>query len=117
MTTIFFPIFLAFCLISCLPAWFTSRRRGQAGRWSLFTVLPGLIGWYLLAVSGVGQPGLSNLVAESFDLTLGSIILYYLKVFLLDRYAGQPARNTAYMVVIALGAAVLLRLLMPQIPG
>lgn len=116
MTTIFFPIFLAFCLISCLPAWFTSRRRGQAGRWSLFSVLPGLIGWYLLAVSGVGQPVLSNLVAESFDLSLGSIVLYYLKVFLLDRYTHSPGRNTAYVIAIALLAAILLRLFMPPLP-
>ncbi len=113
----YFPIFLAFCMLSCLPAWFVSRRRGQAGRWSLFAVLPGLIVWYFLAAAGVGQPSLSNLVAESFDLALGSIVLYYLKVFLLDRYTGQPARNTVYLMVVALGAAVLLRLFMPQISG
>jgi hypothetical protein len=115
--TVYFPIFLAFCMLSCLPAWFASRRRDQAGRWSLCAVLSGLIGWYVLAAAGVGRMGLPNLVAESFDLALGSIVLYYLKVFILDRYAGRPARNSAYLVVVALGAAVLLRLFMPEIPG
>jgi len=113
--TVYFPIFLAFCMLSCLPAWFVSRRRGQGGRWSLFAVLPGLIGWYLLAAAGVGRPELANHLAEPFDLMLGSIVLYYLKVFLLDRYTANPARNTAYLVAVALSAAVLLRLFMPQL--
>ncbi len=113
--TVYFPIFLAFCLLSCLPAWFVSRRRGQGGRWSLFAVLPGLIGWYFLAAAGVGRQELSNLVAEPFDLTLGTIVLYYLKVFLLDRLTTRPARNTFYLIVLCLVAALLLRLYMPQL--
>ena len=115
--TIFFPILMAFGILSCLPAWFASRRRKQASRWTLFAILPGLACWVLLASAGVGPQSLSNLVIELLDLVLGSVVLYYLKVFLLDRVTTQPGRNTVYMVVLTLVAAVLLRLLMPQLPA
>jgi hypothetical protein len=75
-----------------------------------------LAGWIVLAAAGVGPQGLSNLVVELFDLVLGSVVLYYLKVFVLDRYTTDPGRNTAFVVAICLSAAVLLRLLMPLLP-
>jgi len=115
--TLLLPLLMAFGILSCLPAWFASRRRGQAGRWSLFAVLPGLLVWALLAAAGIGPQSLVNLVMELFDLVLGSIVLYYLKVFVLDRYTRSPDRNTAYVIVIASLAALLLRLFMPALPG
>lgn len=115
--TIYSPILIAFGILSCLPAWFVSRRRGQAGRWTLFAMLPGPACWLLLAAAGVGSQNLANLVIELLDLVLGSVVLYYLKVFLLDRVTPRPGRNTAYLVALTLVAALLLRLLMPQLPA
>ena len=113
--TVYFPIIAAFGVLSCLPGWFAARRRGQAGTGSLFIILPGLIGWLLLARADIGPQSLANLVIELSDLTLGSVVLYYLKVFVLDRYTAHPGRNTAYVVLVTLAAAVLLRLFMPQL--
>ncbi|HKL26623.1 MAG TPA: hypothetical protein VJ910_10400 [Desulfuromonadales bacterium] len=113
--TVFFPIVAAFGVLSCLPAWFAARRRGQAGTGSLFIILPGLVGWLLLATAGIGPQSLSSLVIELSDLTLGSVVLYYLKVFVLDRYTEHPRRNTAYVVLVTLATAVLLRFYMPHI--
>lgn len=113
--TVFFPIVAIFGVLSCLPAWFAARRRRQAETGSLFIILPGLAAWLLLAEAGVGTQGPSNLIIELSDLTLGSVVLYYLKVFILDRYTQRPARNTAYVVFVTLAAAVLLRFYMPHI--
>ena len=114
--TLMFLFFMIFGVLSCMPAWFASRRRQQASGWDLFVALPGCLCWIALAGLGVGPQSLSNLVVELFDLVLGSIVLYYLKVFLLDRFTEKPGRNTAYIVAITLVAAILLRLLMPVLP-
>ena len=114
--TVLFLFFIIFGVLSCLPAWFASRRSKQASEWSLFTVLPGQLSWIALAGLGVGAQSLSNVVIELTDLVLGSIVLYYLKVFLLDRFSDRPGRNTAYVVAITIVAAVLLRLIMPVLP-
>lgn len=111
-----FLFFLIFGVLSCLPAWFASRRRQQASGWDLLVALPGCLCWIALAGLGVGPQSLSNLVVELFDLVLGSIVLYYLKVFLLDRFTENPGRNTVYVVVISVAVAVLLRLFMPVLP-
>ena len=114
--TLLFLFLIIFGVLSCLPAWFTSRRRNQASEWSLFTVVPGFLCWIALAGIGVGPQSLSNLVIELTDLVLGSIVLYYLKVFLFDRRIGNPRRNTIYVIAISVATAVLLRLFMPVIP-
>lgn len=113
--TVFFPIVAAFGVLSCLPGWFAARRRQQAGPASLFIILPGLVAWLLLAGAGVGSQNFSSLLVELFDLTLGSVVLYYLKVFILDRYTPYPGRNTLYVILVTLAAATLLRLYMPLI--
>ena len=115
--TVFFPIVAIFGVLSCLPAWFVSRRRQQAGTGSLFIILPGLAGWLLLVSAGVGTSDPANLIMELFDLTLGSVVLYYLKVFMLDRYSRHARRNTLYVIFVTLAAATLLRFSMPHMTG
>lgn len=112
--SLFLPLLALFGTAACLPGWRYARRRQRASHWSLLIIVPGLLAWLALASAGIGPQGLSNLVMELFDLTIGTIGLYYFKVMLLDRINQKPEQNSVLLVTVSMAAALLLRLLMPE---
>ena len=106
--TIIFPAIQVITLLACLPAYRVARKRQNEPVWSLFLVAPCLLTW-------IGAQSLSNLV-ELFDLMLGTVLLYYLKVFMMDRSNPSPVFNNLVVIVVTVFAAVLLRLYMPVLP-
>jgi predicted branched-subunit amino acid permease len=99
----------------CVPAYVASRRRGDESRWLLFASLPSIVVWVSLTGIGYGAQSLSNII-EVFWLIAASIVLCYLKVFLLDRKIRKPAKTTYYMMGALTLAAILLRTFMPVLP-
>ena len=110
-----FPIIQLVTLLACLPAYRTARERQEEPVWSLFLVAPCLLVWIAMTMAGVGAQSFSNLV-ELFDLMLGTVILYYLKVFMMDRVNQSPVLNNFIVIMITVMAAVLLRMYMPLLP-
>ena len=106
--TIVFPLLQLFALIACLPAYRYAGKRHHEPVWSLFLVAPCMVLWVVLTMFGVGAQSLSNMI-ELFDLMLGTIILYYLRVFVLERASANPTRNNRLIVAVTVLAAVLLR--------
>ncbi len=113
---IVFPVLQIFALLACLPAYRVARKRHQEPVWALFLVAPCMILWIVLTMNGIGSQGPTNMV-ELFDLMLGTVILYYVKVFIFDRIYPTPVRNNLVVILVTLVAAVLLRLYMPVIAG
>ena len=110
-----FPLLQFLVLLACLPAYRLASRHGHEPIWSLFLVAPCLILWIGIAMLGVGIQGLGNMM-ELFDLSLGTVLLYYFRVFIMDRFNQSPVTNNFLIITVTLAATVLLRLYMPIIP-
>ncbi|MDT8441300.1 MAG: hypothetical protein RQ723_06535 [Desulfuromonadales bacterium] len=106
--TLFFPLLQLCGLLACLPAYRVARRRQDEPVWSLFLVTPAFLVWIGMTLSGLGA-NVAGHLAELFDLVLLTIVLYYIKVFLLDRRNGSPVFNNLLVVAATSGVAILLR--------
>lgn len=113
--TVTFPVLLLIAGALCFPAYLVSRGRGGESRWLLFASLPAIAVWVLLTGFGYGPQSLSNLI-EVFGLLAASIVLCYLKVFLLDRQMGNPKQTTYLLMALLVLGAFLLRTFMPLLP-
>ena len=113
--TIVFPILQFFSFVACLPAYRVAKQRQEEPVWALFLVAPCMILWIVLTMLGIGAQSMSNLV-ELFDLMLGTVMLYYAKVFIFDKINQTPVKNNLLVIAVTLVAAVLLRLFMPVLP-
>lgn len=113
--TILLPIVILIPMLFCLPAWFIARKRYNATTWSLTYAVPGMVLWVGLAVSGVGSQSLGNLV-ELLYLSFGAVPLYYLKVMFIDKIRPDTRLNTIIATVMLCFAAIILRLVMPELP-
>jgi len=99
----------------CAPAYFFSRRNGEETKWFLVAALPSIILWIGLTGSGYGAQSLSNLI-EVIWLMIATVILSYLKVFIIDRKANKPKQSTYTMIALLAIGAFLLRTFMPVLP-
>jgi len=113
--TVMFAALLLLGGLACLPAYLVSRHRGRESAWLLFTTLPALGAWTLLAGFGYGPQSLSNLI-EPLGLFAAGTVLCYGKVFLLDRGVKDPRWTTYLLMALLVFGAILLRFLMPQLP-
>jgi len=71
--------------------------------------------WVSLTGLGYGAQSLSNII-EVFWIVAASIVLCYLKVFLLDGKIEKPAKTTYCMMGVLTLGAILLRAFMPVLP-
>ncbi|MBW2452796.1 MAG: hypothetical protein JRF07_10640 [Deltaproteobacteria bacterium] len=113
--TLVFPLLQFLILLACLPAYRVASRHAHEPVWSLFLVAPCMILWIVLSMFDAGAQGLSNLM-ELIDLSLGTVLLYYLRVFVMDKFNQSPARNNVLIIAVTLAATVLLRLYLPVSP-
>lgn len=106
--TLVFPLLQLLGLLACLPAYRIARKRQDEPVWSLFLVTPAFLAWIGMTMSGLGANVASHLT-ELFDLVLLTVVLYYIKVFLLDRRNDSPVRNNLLVVAATVAVAVVLR--------
>jgi len=95
------------------PGWMIARRRKPQGPAILLLSLPGIVLWTILTAAGIGAQSLSNVI-EIFGIAVVSVIVAYVKLFIMDRHAMKDSGIIALLIV--LGVTLLLRLFMPVIP-
>ena len=113
--TILFSVLVLFAGILCIPAYLVSRRRGDESKWFLVGAVPAIALWIVLTGSGYGAQSLSNII-EIFLMLIATVVLGYLKVFIIDRKMRKPKRSTYSMMAILTLGALLLRTCMPVLP-
>lgn len=113
--TLLLPLLILIPVVFCLPAWFIARKRYNATTWSLTYAVPSMVLWVILAMSGIGSQSLSNVV-ELLYLCFGSVPIYYLKVLYIDKIRPDTRRNTILATVMLCVVAIILRLVMPDLP-
>jgi hypothetical protein len=113
--TILFPALLIIVGFLCTPAYLVSRRKGDESKWFLVSSLPAIALWILLTGTGYGAQSLSNLV-EIFWILLATIVLAYLKVFIVDRKLHKPKQATYTLMALLTIVSFLLRTFMPVLP-
>jgi len=101
--------------VLCYPAWLFAKNRQGATIWSLFLVVPSVVLWVLFTAFGIGAQSLANIVEVLF-LAGSTIVLYYIKVFVLDKTMLAPKLNTILTATMLCIIAVALRMLMPSLP-
>jgi len=112
---IIFPFLFVVGLMLCLPAYLSSRKRGNESRWFLFSSLPALALWIGLAASGYGAQSLSNIV-EVILIIIAAVVMSYMKVLVIDRKFHKPVQTTYTMMAILAVVTFLLRTFMPNLP-
>ncbi|PLX79560.1 MAG: hypothetical protein C0614_07780 [Desulfuromonas sp.] len=108
-----FPMLQIVGLLACLPAYRVACRQQDEPVWSLFLVAPSFLVWIGMTMAGYGSPHSANL-AELIDLLLATVLLYYVKVYILDRRNRLPIFNNLLIVIGTVGAAVLIKLPIAQ---
>jgi hypothetical protein len=110
-----FPVLLLLVGMLCTPAYLVSRRKGDESKWFLVASLPAIVLWIGLTGTGYGAQSLSNII-EIFWLLLATVVLCYLKVFIVDRKVRKPKQATYSMMALLTLGAFLLRTFMPVLP-
>ncbi|NLD37090.1 MAG: hypothetical protein GX654_09490 [Desulfatiglans sp.] len=113
--TILFPALILIVAILCAPAYLVSRRKGDESKWFLIASLPAIVLWIGLTGIGYGAQSLSNII-EIFWILLATVVVSYLKVFLIDRKTQKPRQATYIMMALLAIGAFLLRAFMPVLP-
>jgi len=111
-------MFIALLLVVgmlCAPAYLSSRKKGSESIWFLVSALPAIALWIGLTATGYGAQSLSN-IFEVFLISIATIVMSYLKVFLVDRKLHKPKQATYTMMAVLTIAAFLLRTFMPLLP-
>jgi len=108
-----FPMLQIVGLLACLPAYRVACRQQDEPAWSLFLVAPSFLVWIGMTMAGYGDLR-SAYLAELIDLLLATVLLYYLKVYILDRRNHQPIFNNLLIVIGTVCAAVLIKLPITQ---
>lgn len=108
-------LFLMVSFLICVPAWYVARKRQTWYGWDYGTVFAPIPIWLALAIVQIGSNSMSNLV-EVLILAALVPLAVSARIFLLDRWWGNPMRNSLVMlfictVVLPLG----LRLTMPEL--
>jgi hypothetical protein len=102
-------------VVLCYPAWLFAKNRQGASVWSLFLAIPGVLLWVLFTAFGIGAQSLSNIIEVLF-LVSSTILLYYIKVFALDKTMLTPRLNTILITSLLCLFAMALRVFMPSLP-
>jgi hypothetical protein len=99
-----------------LPAFFLSRRKKEKESSLLpFVHIPAITLWFLLFDLGYGAETWGNLSDEVSYLVVATVLLTYLKVFVLDRFTTRHAATTYCTLALLTCSAFLLRALMPSL--
>lgn len=109
------PLLLFMAGLLCAPAYIVSRNNGDESIWLLFVSLPALLIWMSLTSFGYGAQSLSNIV-EIFWILVVSVLICYMKVFIIDRKLDKPKKTTYYLMALLALAAFLSRTFMPVLP-
>ncbi len=112
---IMFLVLLLVVGMLCTPAYLSSPKKDNESKWFLVSALPGIALWVGLTATGYGAQSLSNLF-EVFLISFATIVMSYLKVFLVDPKLDKPKQATYTMMAILAVAAFLLRTFMPVLP-
>ena len=107
-------LLVLFCLAS-VPAYLLSKRRQEESLWLLFNFIPAAGVWVGLTRIGYGAQSLSNLI-EIIIIGIASVVLPYMKIFLVDPKYGVPKKNTYILIAALVIASVLFRTFMPLLP-
>ena len=110
-----FIILLIILAMLCLPAYLVSRRNGNESKWFLVSALPAIALWIGLTATGYGAQSLANII-EVFLVLLATVIMSYLKVFLIDPKLHKPKQTTYIMMGVLIITVFVLRTFMPSLP-
>jgi hypothetical protein len=111
-------LLLALALIQVallMPAWVYSRRHGRLFSWDYSLAVLPLAVWVLLVSFGMGPQSLSNLI-ELPIVSLVVVVLYYARVFFLDRMLQRHRAASIVTVALSTLFPLALRLSMPLLP-
>lgn len=110
-----FPVMTIIGVLIILPGWLWARKQRTQNPVILLVPVVGTAFWFGLTAMGIGPQSLANIV-EVFYVFIASIILPYIKFFILDRSLQHRSRGIYYVFLAILILTLGLRLLMPQIP-
>ena len=110
-----FPVSLIILGMLCMPAYLVSRKKGNESKWFLVSALPAIALWIGLTATGYGAQSLANII-EVFWVLLATIVMSYLKVFLIDPKLHRPKQTTYIMMGVLIIVVFLLRTFMPSLP-
>lgn len=113
--TVLFPVIAVMGFLLCLPARAVAKREKRWFPWDFAGPIGAVVLWILLASFGVGHQSLSHLIEIPLAL-LFAVLALYLRVFVMDRFIGEPKVNSLVVVALALAFVCGLRLFMPYLP-
>ena len=71
--------------------------------------------WIFLAALGIGHQSLSHMIEIPLLLAI-SLVILYLRVFLIDRYFSNYRKNSLVAFICMLLLTILIRVFMPYLP-
>ncbi len=113
--TLMFPVLLIILGMLCMPAYLASRKKENESKWFLVSALPAIALWIGLTATGYGAQSLANII-EIFLVLSATIIMSYLKVFLIDPKLHRAKQTTYIMMGVLIVVVFLLRAFMPSLP-
>lgn len=112
-----FPIIIAFLIVAGVPPLRLSRKLTKIHWWDYALPATGLPVWMFLVFAEVGEtPSLSNLVLEVVIILIVSILVPWLRFFVLHKNENVSPVFYRIMYFVPFIVAIFIRVFMPTLP-